>query len=434
MRWPFQKKRENPYAEIARGLVDAMSVPQIGGRPKSGFYGLDNPIYYSVPASPKRRPGMSVSADTIRGLAKNYDVLRACIQHMKREISAVQFRLVGRDNTVNQTTLAPRIMQAEAMMESVFDTYPSFDPRLRFQSQILEDVLTLGNAAIYTERTRGGRIRAVHALDVATIRPVMDGYGHLGVDGVDYQQWVQGVCVAQFSRRDLMFDGLDWVSNSPYPTSPVEWLIMTVSVALESDKWNESWLTDGNTVSDVMALPEHWTPEQVREWAIYWANLMSGDTPERQRTKFVPSGTQSIKSWSRKDQDFQEFMTWLSRRTCAVMGVQPAALGLAAEQYKVAQEGALSQTSELGTAILLKWLVALYDWLLRENGFSDLRHEVIAETGGRDLSRAQRSSLLVQGGIITPNEARQAEGLDPIAGGDTLRVKEEPSGSDPAVR
>jgi hypothetical protein len=127
-----------------------------------------------------------------------------------------------------------------------------------------------------------------------------------------------------------------------------------------------------------------------------------------------------VGSPSRKDQDFAAFDLWLLRRTCAVLGVQPASIGFVGEQYKVTQGESLAATTQFGAGPLLQWRKSLYDDLLRRRGYPELeaRNVTPHETGA--AARAARNEVRIRSGQCTPNEARAEEGLEPLPGGDTL--------------
>jgi hypothetical protein len=231
----------------------------------------------------------------------------------------------------------------------------------------------VGAGAVFFNTTRGGGLLDAVAVDAATIRPRVDAFGWPGPGEIAYEQWINGVQVSEgYTREQLLYDGLNPISYSPYFKSPIEWLVNVVNGALRADGWNLAWLTDGSTPADILAAPESWTPDQIKSFAAYFDGMLAGNSRQRQKTRFVPGGTQRVGSPSRKDQDFQEFELWLMRRCCGVMGVAPAAIGFAGEQYKVSQEGAMDSASQIGSGQLLEFRKHLYDEVLRKLGYDFL--------------------------------------------------------------
>lgn len=440
IRWPWQRSpavdvqavarqaAREAVAELERRSLDTAPIQPIPDpRQKSPFpiYHYDNPYWYAVPQSPKRRPGIGVTTDTLRRMADSYDVLRACIQHLKREVSAVPVEIVSRDSTRKRED-DPALDAALANADAFFTMEGGLGGvgrrRSQFEGEVIEDLVVIGAMAAYYAPTRGGGIYEVVSIDAATIRPRVDAYGWPGPGEAAYDQWIYGVIVRDYTREELRYDGVYPISWTPYFKSPVEWLVNTVNAGLRADSWNLSWLTDGTTPADTIALPAEWTPDQIVAFAQFDAAQRAGDTKSRQKTRWLPHGSMAVGNPSRKDQDFSEYELWLLRRTCAILGVQPASIGFAGEQYKVSQGDSMESTSQFGVGVLLDFRKALYDDILSRLGYSFLECRNVINREEDASERATRNVSLVGGAIKTPNEARKDEGLDPIEGGDTLFV------------
>lgn len=432
---------------IEKSLLERASlspVPDTGGNPAFGngvsfpntpwagagpqkptypAYHYDDPLWYSTPVPPQRRPGSIVSIKTLRAMADNYDVLRACIQHLKREVSQVPIQVAPLNAKDDRRKTKQAVKEASAFFSQAGGLGGVGKRRSHFEGEVIEDLCIVGATAVFWQQDRMGRPLEAVALDAATIRPKVDGFGWPGPGDFVYEQWVWGVLSAEFTRDQLVYDGLSSRSYTPYFASPVEWLVNAVNSALRADDWNRKWLTDGNTPSDLLAVPDTWTPEQIKDFSAFFDAMMSGDSAQRQRTKFVPSGTNRVQGASRKDSDFQEFELWLLRRTCAIMGVQPASLGFAGEQYKVSQGDSMESTSQFGAGVLLDFRKETYDDAIRRMGYADLVEvQNVTSREEKATERATRNAQLVSGGIKTPNEARQEEGLEADPLGDQLIV------------
>ncbi len=422
--------REETLAEIARALTPMAPVPAVpnpNARPAYGAYAFDRPITFSTPQSPARKPLALASTDTLRALADNYDILRACINELRREVLSVPIEVVARDPKDTRPTTRKRLEAARALFANDGAIGGVGEPRRHFESKLIEDLCVIGAGAIFHERAGGGWVRQSVAIDAATIRPFVDAYGWApspGEPGEDnvYEQWVYGVQVARFGRADLTYDGIYPTTYSPYFKSPVEYLLDAVDTALRSNMWNKGWLTDGNSPDDAYALPENWQPEQIKMYAEWWDSLTAGGANSRHKTRFLPSGSQRVGARSRKDQDFAGLDLWLVRRTCAIMGVQPASIGFAGEQYKVSQESSVAQTTAFGAGVILGWRKDTYDDLLSRHGFAEFECRNVTDRQETAQARAVTNETLIRSGQRTPNECRQADGEDPLEGGDVLLV------------
>lgn len=408
-----------------QGMYDL--VQKLTDQPQA--YRWDNMWTWATPHSTKRRPMAVASLELLRNFADRYDVLRSCINHLKREAAAVPFEVIPKD--VNDHSAETRNRCAEAA--AFFGRHGGlggFGKRPRhFQNEIFEDALVIGNYAVYIEFTRGGTPYTTLAIDAATIRPKVNSYGWQDSDNA-FEQQVMGVPVRTFSAKELLWDGLWPVTNSPYFKSPVEYLLSVVMSALKADEWNRSWLTEGNHPNMLIGAPETWTPEQIERYQAYFDSILAGNTQERQKARIVPSGTSKLLDQSRKDADFQEFERWLMARTCSMMGVHPASIGYASEQYKYSQEAMMDATSMFGVGSILALRKELFDDLLEMLGFADLEMANRPNMEERADAKAERLTKECGGPYKTINEARSEIGLLPMEDGDELR--EAPGGASPS--
>lgn len=397
--------------------------PPTWGNTPHPLFAWDNPWNYAIPQSPKQRPGQKVTIQTLRDVADTYPVLRACIQHKKRVLSQVPIEVVAKDTSDKSPSTVKAKKTAQGFFEAQGTLGEPWERRSHFESKMIEDLDVIGAAAIYFEYNRGGKMIQALNIDSSTIRPRVDAWGWPGPGEDAYEQWVLGMKVTSFTPREMRYDGLFPISYSPYPKSPVEYLIGTVNTALRAFDWNLKWLTDGNSPDRIIALPESWTPGQIREFAEYWDSTLAGNIAARQKTKFVPAGGSQVGTPTRKDQEFSELELWLLRITCAIEGVTPASIGFAGEQYKVSQEASMKTTTTYGVGVLLDFRKSIYDDMLVRMGYDDLevKNVSVEEEAARD--RAERLTMMVSKSILTPNEARAEEGLDPLPGGDELLMQ-----------
>lgn len=405
----------------AEALATALQGNEMPHGPRPAMYAFDNPFIYSQPHSPRMRPRTKIDLETLRRLADTYDVMRSCINHLKTEVQAVPIKLVAKDARDDSSGTKKSIEEATAWLDSRAGGLGGFGlVRRHFEDQIFEDALVLGAFAVFVQQARNGKPYQVVAIDSATIKPKVDPYGWQH-PGDAYEQWVQGVNVRpSISMDELIYDGMYPVSSTPYYRSPVEWLAGVTISALKADEWNRTWLTDGNTPDQLIAVPKEWSPTQLQEYAAYFDAMLAGQMPDRRKARLVPDGTKPVWTQTRKDSDFQQFELWLMRRTCSIFGVQPASIGYAGEQYKVSQEESFSATSQFGVGRLLAMRADLYNDLLERLGFDGLQLVNVTEGEEEPGERTDRLAKAVGGPWMTPNEARKAEGIEPIEGGDDL--------------
>jgi Phage portal protein len=403
------------------GIMGLPSIPTLGatGTPYKA-YARDYPWNYTIPQAPSFKPGALLDTFTLRRLADQFDILRSVMLHLQRELCNVPIRIVAADDADKTERTKARIKEATAWFDVPGGLGGPGKRREHFEYMMVEDVLTIGAAAMLVTPTRGGGVYSIECIDAATIRARVDAYGWPGPGEDWYEQWVMGVKVRGFTREELVYDGLHARTWTPYFASATEYLALTLFTSIKLDEWNRVWLTDGNEPGTSYSLPDNWTPNQVRDFMDRFIQY-AGDSVKRQQLRIWPGGTKLVNQ-SRRDQEFSEFSMYLVRRVCSLFGVQPASIGYADQQYKSSQQDAMAATSEFGVTALLAFRAATYTDFLRRLGYPDLLCVNVVAQEEEASDRATRNAALVSGAIKTPNEARIEEGLDPMEGGDTLFV------------
>lgn len=425
-------------AELADVRGQLSAIQQLAAEPSRRTpYLLDNPWHFWVTQNPKHLPGKLLDVYNLRRMADTYDVLRSCIEHIKREVASTPVKFVARDPNDQTQARARDIRDAEDWI--LHDDGPlggCGKTRREFETELIEDLLVVGAWAVWFRNDRAGRPLEAHAIDASTIKPRVDAYGWPDRE-TPFEQYVQGVQGAGFRPGELRYTGIFKRSYSPYYWAPGELIAHTVMRAIYADDWNGSWLTEGNVrATDAFTLPVEWTPDQIDQWMQTYFSLYSGASAARQKTKFFPGGTEKLSDHSRKDQDFTEYERWLMRRTCSLFGVAPEAIGYATETYKASQEGAIDNARRTGvSAVVLELRRLLYDDILQRIGLGKVRtidHEDEPES---PQDQAERLTKLAGGPVISVNEAREELGRDPLQNGNELRnaptATTEPTGDEP---
>lgn len=427
MNWPWSKSKiEEAYArganDIVRALIDNQLLSTTTKEPDRPVH-WDMPWQFAMQTSPQRRPHSLVDVRTLRMVADNCDHVRAAINHLKREVIAVKGEFVGVDEDDESATVKEAIADAQAFFAPCGGLGEFGKRQSLFESEVLEDVLVLGCTAVWCERTRGGELHAVIPIDATTIRPVRDVEGWTDPARA-FEQFIQGVVTTSFSTDELIFDGIHSVTNTPYYKSPIEWIFSPITAAMSSDAWNREWLVSGNAPGDdVFTLPKELKTQEIKTYVEIYDQILSANTRERRKVRFLPDGSQRLSIGNRRDMEFQAFELWLLRRICAIFGVTAASIGYAGEQYKISQEKSVDQTSQFGAGQLLEFRSSLYNEILRRMGLSEVICWRDPDSKPEDPgSRATRLQLASGGPYKTVNEVRAEEGLDPVPGGDELRM------------
>ncbi|HMK91273.1 MAG TPA: hypothetical protein VK446_16780, partial [Methylocystis sp.] len=195
---------------------------------------FDFPSGYNIAVKP--RAFEPVTVENLRALAETYDLLRLVIETRKDQVERLPWSLRVKPG---KTGPGPeRLDELTAFFERP-DREHDFSLWLRM---LLEDLFVLDAPTLWRQRRRNGELYALHPLDGATIKRVIDDWGRtpqpFEQDGeliypVAYQQVLKGYPAIDYSSRDILYAPRNLRTGRVYGLSPVEQIVMTVCTALK---------------------------------------------------------------------------------------------------------------------------------------------------------------------------------------------------------
>jgi len=401
-------------------------------RQKEELEKRDLPMHFAVPRQEERLFGHDIGKyrkidfRVLRELSERYDVARACINRRKRQVEAVEWSIQP-INPKEGGKYEKQIKELTKFFKAPGGKYARFR---EFVNEIVEDLLVLDAAAIWKDKTIGGKLTKLVTVDAATIRlRVMEDGSDPEPPEPAFEQWIKGRKVAQFTTEEMDYLMLNPRSNTPYGFAPLEALILGVDAALRSQLYNLSMLTEGNIPEGFFALPESWTPDQIKEFQEYFDALISGNPRFQQRIKFVPGGKGVGYIAAKKPQDmrFLEYEKWLLLKTCALFDVPPEEIGFTEEMSRATAQVQFKVALRSGLLPILQVLKEFFDKVIQEDfGYEELEWVWTGLDEKDEEREAKIAKLMIPMGAISVDEWRAMNDLPPIGLGHYIMTGQGP--------
>jgi len=356
------------------------------------------------------RVGKSSGA-LFRNWAEHSEWVRAAINVRKAQVSSAEWDIVPFDQSRSwDQRKADQLRGLFNRPNSAVESFRSW------VEPIIEDILVLDAGVIEKERTLGGAVAALHAVDGAKVKinALWDG----NPDETRYW-WVPAPQYeVPFKNEDLVYIMANPRTYSVMGLSPLETLKQTVDSEILGSQYNTRQVT--NAAPDGMLdLGEGARPEKVEEFKSYWLAEVAGKGAMAfiggtKGAKFVPFRS------TNRDMQYAEWLDYLVRKICAVYLISPQDIGLTFNINR--SEGQVQQemTEDQG---LRPTLANVQDYFTREIVWDDsfggpdnnLAFRFTRLNIKESMSKAKINDLALAGmPYKTVNEARMDEGRAPI--------------------
>lgn len=381
---------------------------------------LDFPSGYNLELAP--RAYEPVKFADMRGLADSYDLLRLLIETRKDQMERQTWTIRPKTKANGEDACDPEDPVIEEIYE--FLQFPDGDkewgPWLR---AVLEDMLVIDAASIYCHTDRGGKLLGLEQLDGATVKRVINDWGRTPEPPiVAYQQILKGFPALNYTTDQLIYAPRNMRVHKFYGYSPVEQVIMTVNIALRRQVFQLQYYTEGNIPEALVGTPDLWTPKQVQDFQTAFDAMLSGQTANRRKIKFVPGGvaktfipTKEVELTGKTDE-------WLARVCCFAFSISPQAF--VAQMNRATAESAQNAAIEEGLVPVQAWIKRIMDKVIRR--FWNRTDIEFTWEDDREVDQKVQADVLTrytEAGIIEINEAREELGKEPAPEGKGLRVK-----------
>ena len=304
-----------------------IAPPDVAGRR------FDFPPGYNLVTRP--RAYEPVGFAELRGFADAYDLLRLVIETRKDQMERQRWRIRPREPKSKRrgAGVDADLIVRIAAIEKFFQRPDGVTRWKTWLRALLEDMFVIDAATLYCQRTRSGELAALHQLDGATIKRVIDDWGrtpqpYRDADGEvvfppAYQQVLKGLPAVNYAARDIIYRPRNVRAHRVYGYSPVQQVLMTVNIALRRQLWQLDYFTEGSIPDALIGVPNSWTPDQIKQFQDYWDQEFVGDLAKRRRAKFVPGDTAAKVVQTKEPDHKDDFDEWLARIICYAFAVPP---------------------------------------------------------------------------------------------------------------
>lgn len=408
------------------GYGQTLSMSGIG----SGWFGPQRPLAPTAPPDVAGRafdfpPGYNlavrpkayepISFEQLRMLADGYDLLRVIIETRKDQLERMDWSIRPKNKArVPAGTL-------DAITKFFMRPSPDYD-FTSWLRLLMEDLFVLDAPALWKQRNNGGQLIALHPLDGATIKRVVDDWGRTprGFDAAGnalpaYQQILKGFPAVNYTADDIIYAPRNVRSNRVYGYSPVEQVIVTVNIALRRQAFQLSYYTEGNIPEALIGVPDGWTPDQIKNFQDYWDLYFTGDLAARRRAKFVPGGVAKTYISTKEPELKNIFDEWLARIISYAFSVSPQALVMQQNRATANTQKELSE--EEGLLPILRYVKRLIDGIIvNEFGQTDIEFAWGDDEQIDPATEATVYATYLDRGVYTRNEIREKLGEDAFSG------------------
>ena len=364
---------------------------------------FDYPVGQNLRITPRQGEGTGgITYDNLRALADNHDVTRLAIETKKDQISRQKWNIKYKDGRPDDS----KIDEIHA-----FFRYPDkINTHQQWLRMIIEDLLVIDATAIYPRMNRGGGVYSIDLIDPATINRMIDAGGRTPmVPSPAYQQILKGVPAVDYTVDELFYSNRNPRTNKIYGYSPVEQMIMTINMALRRQASQLEYFTSGTVPDAIMEVPADWTPDNIKQFQLYWDSILSGDTAERRKARFVPSGAKytATKTELLKD-DFDE---WLAKIISFAFSISSQAL--TKTMNRASAEVSVDTAEQEGLWPWLEHLRHLHNHIIEKYlGIEGVSFEWIDEKSIDPLLQAQIDNIYITAGVYDPAYVQHRMGLD----------------------
>lgn len=349
--------------------------------------------------------GSDITSDTALSLSTVY----ACIGKISTTVAST-------DKVVYKRQKRGRDIQPEHPLNAILNESADFQtPSFTFWENVISDSLLYGKGYAYIERDKAGNPVSLVYMPAPQVTSFTDpkgrkryAYAQLDKDGRRTKTLELGyesvICIPAF--RGL---------------SPIELHRQNLGLAKSAENYGASFFGSGGHLSGVLKVDKALTDEQYQTLKQQW-NMAYHGTASNHATAILEHGIQYERFGMPPDQaQFIETRKLQAQEIARIFGVPASIVGLESNlNYNSVEQQAQFFATFTIAPIVKRIENELNTKLISQAdmGRYFIEFDLSSLLRGDNQSRASYISTLIRDGVMTVNEARQIEGLNPVEGGD----------------
>jgi HK97 family phage portal protein len=368
------------------------------------------------------------NARSLRHWSKHSEWIRGAITIRRSQVASADWDIVPFDQR------RPYSKRLQKQIKALIRTpNPLNDSYRSFIEPIIEDIIVLDAGCIEKVRNLRGELLEIHPTDGAKIK-VNATWDGSNPKEPRYYWTPDGFQVkASFKNEDFIYIMANKRTESVVGLPPLDTLRMTIEAELQAHEYNRRQVA-GAAPDGVMDLGENFTRDQVQQFRAFFESEVAG----RGAIGFI-GGTKGAK-WlpfraSNRDMQFLEWQIYLVRKIAVVLGLTPQDLGVTFDVNRSTAETQVQISEDRGLRPLMG-LVQEYltNEVVWDKTFGGPDNNLAFRYTELNLKESTAKAAILEkalGGVPWRyiNEARIAEGREPIAEMEGKLVMETPQGA-----
>ena len=380
------------------------------------------------------RGDVAIKFPQLWNVSNSFDLCRLMIEKRKNDISnrTWSIRVIPKPGETKKARVAretntPNVAKATNLLKYP-DGVHRFDLWVRMWA---EQMLVFDAPTTYPMRSIGGDLLSLRLISGATITPLLDQDGFRPAPpSPAYQQIILGIPTANLASqkaREFSAPMRDkWQAGSPselfyhpknprvdsrWGFSPVEQIIVTLSIAANRQQFLRDFYVSGNVPEGLLPMPESWTAQQIKDFQKWFDSMLAGNLKMKRRMIMVPDAKHEP-TMTKHEALTDVTDDYLNRVVAFAFGESPQPLVKQVGHQSTAKEGN-DQAQASGLEPDLNHIAGSLNDILAAHGYDDVQFTWDEADELDPVKASTRDDVDLKNGSKTLNQVREERGDDP---------------------